>query len=314
MLNIASGMQLPVENTSSQFSLGYPPPSNPVAANAFAQAISVAPSTCLTNAAAGRQLQGPLWTDLPSLCAMLHVPVPAMMQESNLSFQHIRFSKRQRIFTQGQPFSTLYLVHSGFLKTLQIDEYGNEQALGFPMKGDLFGVDGIYQRRHISEAVALTDCNVILLPFAQMRALGRTHPDMDSLLYALISRELIREQCMVGMLGLLRAECRVARFLISLSERYAAMGYSGTSFILRMTRQEIGSYLGLTLETVSRTLSGLYNCGYITVDRATIGIRDMDALRTLRRLPPASIKRRQRDVVCNRSGEFFDLALGAVRA
>ena len=98
---------------------------------------------------------------------------------------------------------------------------------------------------------------------------------------------------MVGMLGSLSAESGVARFLVSLSERYTAMGYSGTSFNLRMTRQQIGSDLGLTLETVSRTFSGLHNCGYITVDRATIGICGMQALRTLRRLPPSATRGRQ---------------------
>ena len=98
---------------------------------------------------------------------------------------------------------------------------------------------------------------------------------------------------MVSMLGALSAEARVARFLVSLSERFADMGYSSKLFNLRMTRHEIGSYLGLTLETVSRTLSAFNEFGLITVDQRSIGIKDLDSLRTLRRLPPSSARSKQ---------------------
>jgi len=103
----------------------------------------------------------------------------------------------------------------------------------------------------------------------------------------------VREQAMVSMLGALSAEARVARFLVSLSERYAEMGYSSKLFNLRMTRHEIGSYLGLTLETVSRTLSAFNEIGLISVDQRSIGIKDLDALKTLRRLPPSSSRAKQ---------------------
>ena len=107
------------------------------------------------------------------------------------------------------------------------------------------------------------------------------------MMYGVMSRELVREQTMIGMLGALSAEARVARFLVSLADRFAAMGYSSKLFNLRMTRHEIGSYLGLTLETVSRTLSAFNEIGMITVDQRTIGIKDAESLKTLRRLPPS---------------------------
>jgi CRP/FNR family transcriptional regulator len=107
------------------------------------------------------------------------------------------------------------------------------------------------------------------------------------MMYGVMSRELVREQAMIGMLGALSAEARVARFLVALSERFAQMGYSSKLFNLRMTRHEIGSYLGLTLETVSRTLSAFNEIGMISVDQRTIGIKDPEALKTLRRLPPS---------------------------
>jgi CRP/FNR family transcriptional regulator len=158
------------------------------------------------------------------------------------------------------------------------------------MKGDMFGVDGIHTKRYMSESVALSNCDLILVPFKKFTQLGRSHIEFEHSMYNVMSRELVREQAMVSMLGALSAEARVARFLVSLSERFAEMGYSSKLFNLRMTRHEIGSYLGLTLETVSRTLSAFNEIGLISVDQRSIGIKDIDALRTLRRLPPSSAR------------------------
>ena len=236
------------------------------------------------------QRQGKLWSNLKELCELLRIPVTSSVNDEEFLFQHVQFKTGQRIHTIGQPFDTLFIVHSGFLKTVLIDEFGNEQVLSFPMKGDLFGVDGIHTKRYASEAVALSNCDLILLPFKKFIALGRTHSELEHAMYSVMSRELVREQGMVSMLGALSAEARVARFLVSLSERFSEMGYSSKLFNLRMTRHEIGSYLGLTLETVSRTLSAFNEFGLITVDQRSIGIKDIDSLRTLRRLPPSSAR------------------------
>jgi len=242
---------------------------------------------------AGWQRQGKLWSNLKELCDVLHIPGASIRTDEELLFQHVQFKTGQRVHTIGQPFDTLYIVHSGFLKTVLIDEFGNEQVLSFPMKGDLFGVDGIHTKRYASEAVALSNCDLILLPFKKLTQLGRAHAEFEHAMYSVMSRELVREQAMVSMLGALSAEARVARFLVNLSERYAEMGYSSKLFNLRMTRHEIGSYLGLTLETVSRTLSAFNEIGLISVDQRSIGIKDAEALRTLRRLPPSSTRARQ---------------------
>jgi len=242
---------------------------------------------------AGWQRQGKLWSNLKELCDLLRIPAAPSVADEEFLFQHVQFKTGQRIHTIGQPFDTLYIVHSGFLKTVLIDEFGNEQVLSFPMKGDLFGVDGIHTRRYASEAVALSNCDLILLPFKKFTALGRAHVELEHAMYSVMSRELVREQAMVSMLGALSAEARVARFLVSLSERFADMGYSSKLFNLRMTRHEIGSYLGLTLETVSRTLSAFNDLGLITVDQRSIGIKDAEALKTLRRLPPSSSRAKQ---------------------
>lgn len=239
---------------------------------------------------AGWQRQGKLWSNLKDLCDLLRIQTASSVSDEEFLFQHVQFKAGQRIHTIGQTFDTLYIVHSGFLKTVAIDEFGNEQVLSFPMKGDLFGVDGIHTRRYSSEAVALSSCDLVLLPFKKFTTLGRMHAELEHAMYSVMSRELVREQAMVSMLGGLSAEARVARFLVSLSERFAEMGYSSRVFNLRMTRHEIGSYLGLTLETVSRTLSAFNEIGLIVVDQRSITIRDLDALKTLRRLPPSTLR------------------------
>ena len=238
---------------------------------------------------AGRQKHGKLWSNLKEVCDLLRIQIQlnSSIQNEEVLFQHVQFKTGQRIHMIGQPFDMLYIVNSGFLKTVLIDEFGNEQVLSFPMKSDLLGVDGIHTKHHSSEAVALSDCDLILLPFKKLTALGRVHSELEHAMYGVMSRELVREQAMICMLGTLSAEGRVARFLVSLSDRFAQMGYSNRMFNLRMTRHEIGSYLGLTLETVSRTLSALHDIGWIGVDQKTIEIKDINALRNLRRLPPA---------------------------
>ncbi len=233
---------------------------------------------------------GSLWSNLRQVCELLAIPAPAAADEDDNMFQHVRFKSGQRIHRIGQNFDTLYIVNSGFLKTIHIDEYGNEQVLSFPMKGDLLGIDGIHKQHYASEAIALSDCDMILIPYKTFAALGRTHAELEHAMFSVMSREIVREQAMISMLSALSAEAKVARFLTNLGERFSAMGYSGRSFNLRMTRQEIGSYLGLTLETVSRTLSALNELGMISVEQREINLIDPNALKTLRRLPPAKAR------------------------
>lgn len=241
---------------------------------------------------AGRQCRGNLWSNLREVCDLLHVSCGVPVADRELLFQHVQFKTGQRVHTIGQEFDTFYIVNAGFLKTVAIDEFGNEQVLGFPMKGDLLGADSICTRQYCSETVALSDCNLILLPFQKMAALGHSHEEFENAIYEILGRELMRKQAMVNMLGAPNAEARVARFLVSLSEKYSEIGYSRTTFNLRMTRQEIGSYLGLSLETVSRTLSALDELGLIGVDQRSIRIKEYDMLKILRRIPTSRSRTR----------------------
>ncbi|MFZ6846797.1 helix-turn-helix domain-containing protein [Undibacterium sp. RuRC25W] len=252
---------------------------------------------------AGWRCHGNLWSNLREVCDLLHIAAPASSSNEEILFQHVRFKAGQRIHTIGQSFDTLYIVNSGFLKTVLIDEYGNEQVLSFPMKGDLLGIDGIHSQHHASEAVALSDCDVILLPYKAFTALGHTYAELEHAMFNVMSRELVREQLMIGMLSALSAEAKVARFLTNLGDRFSQLGYSGRSFNLRMTRHEIGSYLGLTLETVSRTLSAFNEMGLISVDQREICLLDPTTLKTLRRLPPAKARSKVSEKVSSLVGK-----------
>ncbi len=223
------------------------------------------------------------WCTLKDVCKLLNIG--AIDTNSDLQFQRRRVKTGHWLFGAGEKFDAVYIVYSGFLKTLLVDEAGNEQILGFPMKGDLLGVDGLHSDHYASQVVALTDCDLVVLPFRELSHLSHDYALLENWLYRAISRELVREHAVIGLLGTLGADARVARFLVSLSSRFAALGYSATQFNLRMTRAEIGSYLGLTLETVSRSLSSLHDAGLIVVSQRAIDIRDLDRLRTLQRLP-----------------------------
>ncbi len=202
-------------------------------------------------------------------------------------FVHRRIRAGQRLIHVGHPFDSLYVVNGGFFKTMYIDESGYEQVLGFPMKGDLIGTDGIGGRTHVNEVIALTAADVIVIPFNGLEALGRVQPGLDDILLRMISRQLVHEQLALTAIGALSAESRLARFLLRTGERMKSLGYSDREFILRMSRQDIGSYLGMKIETVSRTLTALVRKGLISIAQREVTLIDREGLDELHRRGPA---------------------------
>ena len=223
-----------------------------------------------------------LSSSLTDICSLLKIPQIGIV--ADLQFQRRRVKAGQWVFGCGEKFDAVFIVHSGFLKTLILDEAGNEQILGFPLKGDLLGIDGLHSEHYASHAVALTDCELVVIPFRDLALLGHDHATLENWLYRAVSRELVREYSVVGLLGTLGAEARVARFLVSLSDRFKTLGYSPVEFNLRMTRQEIGSYLGLTLETVSRSLSALQLAGFIGINQRAVMLNDIVGLRAIQKI------------------------------
>jgi CRP/FNR family transcriptional regulator len=196
----------------------------------------------------------------------------------------IRFPVRslkagETLHRAGDRFDAIYVVRSGFLKTVSVDRTGEEQVLAFPMGGDVIGLDGLDTERYASDVVALDSSHVAVVSFARIARLGHDYPCIERLLYAAFSRELVRERSMIWLLGTLHAEARLATFLLDLSERFGRLGYSRAAFALRMSREEIGSYLGIKLETVSRAFSAFAAAGLMTVDRKEVTLRDVAGLR-----------------------------------
>jgi CRP/FNR family transcriptional regulator len=200
---------------------------------------------------------------------------------AGITFPVRRVKPGEALVRAGDPFDAIYVIRCGFFKTVRVDEAGNEVVLGLPMSGEAIGLDGFDPGHYTVDVIALDTSFVAVVPFARLAQLVREHLPVERALYRAFSRQLGREHGMIWLLGTLNAEARVATFLLDLSDRFGRLGYSRTIFALRMTRQEIGSYLGLKLETVSRTLSALAAAGLLTVDRKTVILNDIPALRRL---------------------------------
>ncbi|HEU4853205.1 MAG TPA: helix-turn-helix domain-containing protein [Telluria sp.] len=192
-----------------------------------------------------------------------------------------RIQRDARLYRIGHPFTSLYAVHFGHFKTTQVDRRGAQQVTGFAMSGDVLGFDAIAGGRHACDAVALEDSEVCEIPFDRLQELFCKHPQLLQRFHFLMSQEIQREQGVMLVLGNLRAEQRFACFLLNLSARYAQRGYSPTSFQLRMSRDDIGGYLGLTIESVSRLVAKFRNNGWIRLDNRKLDILDRASLEAL---------------------------------
>lgn len=250
-----------------------------------------------------------LSSSIPEICKLLGFP--EIHDEQELKFQRRRVKAGQWVYATGESLEAVFAIHAGTLKTMLIDAAGNEQILGFPQKGDLLGMDGVFSGRHASQAVALTDCELVVLPFHDLASMGPATMALENWLYRATSRELAREHALVGLLGTLSADARVARFLVGLSERFAEAGYSPKAFHLCMTRKDIGSYLGLTLETASRTLSALHSAGLISVDQRDVEIKDIAALRSLQRIGNTEHGSARRNVIAGAHAKVAATSLHA---
>ncbi len=185
------------------------------------------------------------------------------------------------LFRCGDAFTSLYAVRTGFFKTIVSADEGHDQVTGFQMAGELLGLDGISQDRHVCDAIALEDSQVCRIPFSRLEELSRDFSELQRQFHKIMSREIVRDQGVMLLLGSMRAEARLAAFLLNLTQRLQARGFSASALILRMTREEIGSYLGLKLETVSRAFSKFQEDALLEVKQRHIRILDENGLRQL---------------------------------
>ncbi|HEX9718410.1 MAG TPA: fumarate/nitrate reduction transcriptional regulator Fnr [Ramlibacter sp.] len=196
----------------------------------------------------------------------------------DMTFTRRKIKAGQTLYREGDRFQYIYAVRSGTLKSSLLLSDGREQVSGFHIAGELVGLDGAAQGHHASAAMALEDTELCAIPFAHLCDLAAGTTGMQHVITRLMSREILREHSLMMLLGSMSAEERLAAFLLNLSQRYAARGYSEREFHLRMSRAEIGSYLGLKLETVSRTFTSFQQQRLLEVDKRHIRITDLEGL------------------------------------
>jgi CRP/FNR family transcriptional regulator len=219
--------------------------------------------------------------NLRDLCMPVGLSVEELARLDDLVATRRRVKRGAALFRANERFANLYAVRTGMFKTCVAAEDGHDQVTGFQMAGEVLGLDGIVQERHSCDAVALEDAEVCVLPFDRVEGLSREVPGLQRHVHRIMSREIVRENSVLLLLGSMRAEERLAAFLLNLVQRLHARGFSQSELVLRMTREEIGSYLGMTLETVSRTFSRFVQDGLVQVRQRHVRILDAQALRTL---------------------------------
>ncbi len=217
-------------------------------------------------------------------CNLRELCLPVGLNQEEMDRLNSVISIRRRIkrgaslFHTGDKFLSLFAVRSGFFKTHVTTVDGRNQVTGFQMTGEIIGLDGIVNDHHSCDAVALEDAEVCVMPFDQIEQLSREFTTLQHHLHKIMSREIVRDHGVMLLLGSMRAEERLAAFLLNLVQRLHARGFSQSELILRMTREEIGSYLGMKLETVSRTFSKFVEDGTIDVKQRYVHIKNTDAL------------------------------------
>ena len=192
-----------------------------------------------------------------------------------------KVGRGDNLFRNGDKFNALYAIRTGFFKTRISAEDGRDQVTGFQMAGEIIGLDGIVSDQHTCDAVALEDAEVCVMPFDRIEELSREITSLQRHVHKIMSREIVRENGVMLLLGSMRAEERLAAFLLNLVQRLHARGFSQSELVLRMTREEIGSYLGLKLETVSRTFSKFVEEGIVEVKQRHVRILSPDGLKLI---------------------------------
>ena len=217
--------------------------------------------------------------------SQLCIPFTLSTNELDLLDQIIErkkpIQKGQQLFKAGDPLRSLFAIRSGTAKSYTITEQGDEQITAFHLAGDLIGFDAINQATHPSFAQALETSMVCEIPYEVLDELSGKMPKLRQQLMRLMSGEIKNDQDMIFLLSKKNAEERLSAFLYSLSSRYSQRGFSAKEYRLTMTRGDIGNYLGLTVETISRLLGRFQKSNLLNVKGKYITILDLEQLKKL---------------------------------
>ncbi|WP_353410387.1 fumarate/nitrate reduction transcriptional regulator Fnr [Pseudoteredinibacter isoporae] len=216
---------------------------------------------------------------LNSICLPISVHVDELDKLDDIIQRGRPLHKGDYLYHANDPFTSVYAVRSGTIKSIRITNDGEEQVTGFHLPGEILGMDGIAQNVHTNSAIALETTAVCEIPFARMEELSIKIPSLQRHFFQLMSQEITADQQLITLLSKNSAEERVASMLLSISTRNHRRHLSATLFRLAMSRADMGNYLGLTVETVSRVLSRFQKQEVLSVDKKEIEILDMDGLR-----------------------------------
>lgn len=208
-------------------------------------------------------------------------PLDLDQLRNEVSVLRRRLEAGQYLYRAGQRFQSLFLIHTGSVKTCELADDGREQITGFHLAGELIGVESIGLTTHVCDVIALERCEIWELPYPPVFTACMRVPELQARLNAALAQEIRRHRSWMLALGTLAAEQRVAAFLLDLAMRYEALGFSGKHFILRMSRADIARYLALKHETVSRALSHLADAQCIAVCRREMRILDQVGMRRI---------------------------------
>jgi len=217
-------------------------------------------------------------------CRLKTICLPIALEESDIVRldkiveRNRPLQKGEHLYRQNDPFRSVYAVRSGTLKAYSIADDGREQVTGFYFVGEILGMDGIARSTHASSAVALETASICEIPFDRLGDLSLQIPSLQRHFFQLMSQEIARDQKLLALLSKNTADQRIAALLLSISARNKRRKLSAQAFRLTMSRTDIGNYLGLTVETVSRVLSRLQKSGVLSVDNKEIRINDLDVL------------------------------------
>ena len=218
---------------------------------------------------------------LRELCLPFGLDPLDMQRLDGIINRRRRLRTHDHVYRAGDTFQSLFAIRSGFFKTYELNRDGREQISGFHLPGELIGFDAISSEKHVCGAVALDEGEICDIPFYKLEELFHEIPTLQHRFHKLMSREISADHHQMRVLGTMRAEERLAAFLLNLAERLKARGYSPISIHLSMSREEIGNYLGLKLETVSRMFSKFQEDGLIHVERRNLVLQDAEGLRRL---------------------------------
>ncbi|AKX43840.1 transcriptional regulator [Thiopseudomonas alkaliphila] len=215
---------------------------------------------------------------LSTLC----LPLSLNMEDLDLLDDIVKrgrpLKKGDYLFRQGDSFSSVFAVRSGSLKTYSVSDCGEEQITGFHLPSEFVGLSGVDTELYPTSAIALETTSICEIPFERLDELSATLPQLRRQLMRIMSREIRDDQQMMMLLSKKTADERIATFLVNLSARFSARGYSATQFRLAMSRNEIGNYLGLAVETVSRVFTRFQQAGLIEAEGKEIKITNNEEL------------------------------------